>query len=131
MRLFGPRTARTRLFYASDIHGSEKCFLKFVNAARFYRADVLVLGGDLTGKVISRSEVIENADGRVVDLGAHELVGMGYANPTPFHSPRELPEAELESRLEALIATMREPERAIFAIHVPPVNSGLDMAPRL
>jgi Icc-related predicted phosphoesterase len=56
---------------------------------------------------------------------------MGYSNPTPFNSPRELPEAELERRLEQLIATMRSPRTSIFALHVPPANSGLDMAPRL
>jgi Icc-related predicted phosphoesterase len=237
MRLGGSKKRRLTLFYASDIHGSEKCFLKFINAARFYGAAVLVLGGDLTGKVViplvrqgadrylaqfqgerhlidgdeergafekrvrfngfypvaldpdehqaaaadpvlrddlfrevvsasvqrwveladerlggtgvrliaypgnddepwiddvlAASTVIENADGRVVDLGDHELVGMGWANVTPFNSPRELPEDELEARLEALIGTMRAPNRSIFALHCPPVNTGLDMAPRL
>src|SRR5215831_20807229 len=52
MRLLASRKRRLTLFYASDIHGSEKCFLKFINAARFYGTDVLVLGGDLTGKVV-------------------------------------------------------------------------------
>lgn len=42
----------TRLFYAADIHGSEKCFRKFINAGCFYEADVLILGGDLTGKIL-------------------------------------------------------------------------------
>ncbi|WP_219930672.1 metallophosphoesterase family protein [Sulfoacidibacillus thermotolerans] len=42
----------TRLFYTSDIHGSERCFLKFLNTAKFYQANVLVLGGDITGKVV-------------------------------------------------------------------------------
>lgn len=41
-----------RLFYASDVHGSEICFRKFLNAAKIYGADVIVLGGDLTGKVL-------------------------------------------------------------------------------
>src|SRR5215211_4204987 len=41
-----------RIFYASDIHGSEKLFLKFINAASFYEVDVLIMGGDLTGKVM-------------------------------------------------------------------------------
>jgi Icc-related predicted phosphoesterase len=41
-----------RLFFASDVHGSERCFTKFVNAAEFYRADVIVLGGDITGKAL-------------------------------------------------------------------------------
>jgi Icc-related predicted phosphoesterase len=42
----------TRLFFATDIHGSETCWRKFLNAAKFYRADVLVLGGDMTGKAL-------------------------------------------------------------------------------
>jgi uncharacterized protein len=41
-----------KIFYASDIHGSEKCFLKFLNAAKFYGTNVLILGGDVTGKMI-------------------------------------------------------------------------------
>src|SRR4051794_38360904 len=42
----------TRILFATDLHGSSKCFRKFINAAPIYRADVLVLGGDLTGKAI-------------------------------------------------------------------------------
>jgi Icc-related predicted phosphoesterase len=41
-----------RLFYATDVHGSERCFRKFLNAADFYRADAVLLGGDITGKAI-------------------------------------------------------------------------------
>jgi Icc-related predicted phosphoesterase len=41
-----------KLFYATDVHGSDRCFTKFVNAAAFYGADALLLGGDLTGKAI-------------------------------------------------------------------------------
>ena len=40
------------LFFATDIHGSERCFRKWLNAAEGYGATVLVLGGDVTGKVI-------------------------------------------------------------------------------
>jgi uncharacterized protein len=40
------------LFFATDLHGSETCFRKFVAAAGFYGADLLVLGGDLTGKLV-------------------------------------------------------------------------------
>jgi Icc-related predicted phosphoesterase len=43
----------TRLFFISDIHGSERLFLKFTNAGRVYKADVLVLGGDITGKTVT------------------------------------------------------------------------------
>src|SRR6188508_451760 len=41
-----------RLFFATDIHGSEICWRKFLNAGKFYKADVLILGGDMTGKAL-------------------------------------------------------------------------------
>jgi len=41
-----------RIFFASDVHGSEVCFRKFVNAGKAYKANVLILGGDITGKMI-------------------------------------------------------------------------------
>ncbi len=41
-----------RLFFATDVHGSEICWRKFLNAGKFYQADVLVLGGDMTGKAL-------------------------------------------------------------------------------
>jgi hypothetical protein len=39
-----------RIFFVPDIHGSVKCFRKLVNAGKFYRADLLIMGGDLAGK---------------------------------------------------------------------------------
>jgi len=53
-----------RLFYTGDLHGSERCFRKFLNAASFYEADVLVLGGDITGKLLT--PVVEEKPGRYV-----------------------------------------------------------------
>ena len=41
-----------RVFFATDIHGSEICWRKFLNAASFYKADAVILGGDVTGKVM-------------------------------------------------------------------------------
>ena len=41
-----------KVFFATDLHGSEVCWKKFLNAARFYGADVLICGGDMTGKAI-------------------------------------------------------------------------------
>ena len=42
----------TRIFFVTDVHGSEKCFNKFLSAATFYRPDVAILAGDITGKLI-------------------------------------------------------------------------------
>jgi uncharacterized protein len=41
-----------KVFFATDIHGSETCWRKFLNAAAFYKADLVVLGGDVTGKIM-------------------------------------------------------------------------------
>jgi hypothetical protein len=42
----------TKVFFATDIHGSDICWKKFIHAGKFYGADVLILGGDMTGKAI-------------------------------------------------------------------------------
>jgi Icc-related predicted phosphoesterase len=41
-----------KLYFATDVHGSEICWKKFISAAKFYEVDVLILGGDMTGKAI-------------------------------------------------------------------------------
>jgi uncharacterized protein len=42
----------TSIFYASDVHGSDRCWRKFLGAAKFYNVDALIMGGDLTGKAM-------------------------------------------------------------------------------
>jgi Icc-related predicted phosphoesterase len=49
-----------RVFYATDLHGSEVCWRKFLNAAKFYDADVLICGGDMTGKAMI--PLVEDSD---------------------------------------------------------------------
>lgn len=224
----------TRLFYAGDVHGSRVCWKKFVNAAAHYPAEVLVMGGDLTGKAlvpivregdgsysaevigerrvartaeeldqmqraistngmyplivdpseaeglaadaVRREEAFELAlqeelrlwveladerlaatgarayvipgnddpwtvdailaagtsvvacDETVEQVGPHELVSFGYSNRTPWHTPRELDEDEIYSRLKRLVEQLEEPGRAILNVHVPPYESSLDTA---
>lgn len=225
-----------RLFYAGDVHGSEHCFRKFVNAAAFYDADVLVMGGDITGKLMTplveekpgrfvaslfgrkqkvkrpdeledlereirfngfypyrcspdeyrrlqddeqylaevmttvmvdevrrwmriadeklagtgvrclimpgnddepevdavlRSETVENPDGRVVRLGDYQLLSSCWANPTPWDSPREATEEELAGIFANIARELDPGLPAIFNLHVPPYDSGLDIAAQL
>jgi Icc-related predicted phosphoesterase len=47
-----PKKKVTRLFYSTDLHGSERTYRKFINAGKFYQAEVLVMGGDITGKLL-------------------------------------------------------------------------------
>jgi uncharacterized protein len=62
MPIFSRRGSGPRIFFATDIHGSETCFRKFLNSAKFYEADVIVLGGDMTGKALV--PIVGNGDGR-------------------------------------------------------------------
>jgi Icc-related predicted phosphoesterase len=219
------------LYYASDIHGSELLWRKFLGAGTFYGADASIMGGDLLGKavvpierrddgrykltflgsarVIGADELeatessirfngfypwvataheiahhhkdqealfhevavrelqtwIDIADGRgngqrpfviagnddpwyvdellssargivfcddcVTRIGPHEMMSLSYANRTPWNSPRELDEDALYARLKALADRLEAPETAIFNLHVPPFDSGLDQAPKL
>ncbi len=52
--LFGKKSSAqaVRIFFATDLHGSERAFRKFINAAKFYNASVLIMGGDVLGKFI-------------------------------------------------------------------------------
>ncbi|HLC06070.1 MAG TPA: hypothetical protein VJK02_23785 [Anaerolineales bacterium] len=51
-----------RIFFATDVHGSEICWKKFISAAGFYGAEVLILGGDMTGKAII--PIIDQGNGK-------------------------------------------------------------------
>src|SRR2546426_1971332 len=62
-----------RIFFATDLHGSETCWRKFLNAAAYYHADVLICGGDMTGKAIVPL-VEENGTFEFALSGERELV---------------------------------------------------------
>jgi uncharacterized protein len=65
---------RVRVIFATDLHGSEAVFRKFLNAVSVYEATVAILGGDLTGKRIV--PVVEDPDGSfTAEFNGHELRG--------------------------------------------------------
>ena len=225
-----------RIVYAGDVHGSERCFRKFLNAAAFYDAEVLIMGGDITGKVMTPvvedkpgrftatvfgrrervkrpddledlekqirfngfypyrctpeeyerlaaddgyreevmtrvmvgevvrwvgiadeklagtsvrclimpgnddefeidavlgSERVENPDDRVVRVGDLQVLSSAWANPTPWDSPREETEEQLAARFERIAEELDPELPAIFNLHVPPFDTGLDTAAEL
>ena len=226
--------AQQRIFFATDIHGSETCFRKFLNAAVAYDCRAIILGGDITGKqlvpivrhpdgwevseggvarvmeteeardeaarrarasggypafftveererlvadkayreerfleailevmrawadlaverlqplgiecvinlgndddpevarALRESSWVRFAEDDVYDLNGVEVVSWGWSNRTPWNSPREQDEDQLEASIMAAAAKARDPEHAIFNLHCPPYNSGLDIAP--
>ena len=46
------RESGQRILFATDVHGSDACFRKFINSAQLYEIDYLILGGDITGKML-------------------------------------------------------------------------------
>ncbi len=54
----------TTIFYVTDIHGSERTFRKFLNSGKYYEADVVMLCGDITGKMLV--PIVKHQDGTYV-----------------------------------------------------------------
>jgi uncharacterized protein len=225
-----------KIFFATDLHGSEMCWRKFINAARFYDCDVLICGGDMTGKamipivdegdgrftvvmaderqvmgadevpdmeanirrrgyyplrvtperlheldvdagkradcfrevmlegvqrwmslaeeklkgsgvrifvcpgnddelevddVIRQSKTVELGEGRLVEIDGFSMISTGWANPTPWNTHREESEEKLGERIEAMAKQVPDTSRAIFNLHPPPFQTGLDEAPAI
>lgn len=115
--------AETRLFFATDIHGSDWCFRKFVNAAKAYKADVLVLGGDITGKqlvpIVPQSDGgwraseggtalrLRTDDERQTLLKRVAMIG-AYAVPLADEDEEERLRVDVDYRSERFLAAMRE-----------------------
>jgi uncharacterized protein len=83
-------------------------------------------------KAIAQSPFVINPVGKVIQLDEHhEMISFDHANPTPWHTPREWSEDEYYNHVLAAAGTLQQVTRAVFMIHVPPYDSGLDTAPEL
>src|SRR5262249_33796986 len=51
-RTDGAASTTLKLYYASDVHGSDRCLRKFLGAGRLSPGPAVIQGGDLTGKAI-------------------------------------------------------------------------------
>jgi Icc-related predicted phosphoesterase len=228
----------SRLFFATDLHGSETCFRKFLKAAEFYKVNVLILGGDITGKmlvpivetnqgkyrasyldmdwefesseklvgfedkvrsagfyphrvtqdemeslkadhsvveklflklmihrleswlslaeenlkdknvqcfitggnddpfeisdVLRKSQIVADPEDRVVRIDdSHEMISLGYSNPTPWRLPRDVPEETIAQKISEMTSGVENMSNCIFNLHVPPKDSMLDQCPLL
>jgi Icc-related predicted phosphoesterase len=75
------RPTRTlRIVFATDLHGADLVFRKFLNAAVIYEADVAILGGDLTGKRIV--PLVVNGDGKLVSAQDPDVISLGGGGET-------------------------------------------------
>lgn len=73
-----------KLFYCADIHAAESTFRKFTNAGNFYGADMVIYGGDFTGKMVV--PILQKRRGR------YECTY--YGSTVVIKNPEELPDLE-------------------------------------
>lgn len=76
-----------RILFVTDVHGSDVCFRKFVNGAKAYDAQVLILGGDVAGKRLA--PLVENGGGHYEGTLGHKTIRM--------ETERELSEFEADA----------------------------------
>ncbi len=82
--------------------------------------------------MIAQSSYVVNPVGKTIYLNEyHEMISFEYANPTPWHTPREWSEEEYYEHVKKSASTLKNVRNAVFMIHVPPYDSGLDTAPEL
>lgn len=95
----GQSAKAVRLYYASDIHGSESLWRKFLNAAKVYEAQVIVMGGDVTGKAVV--PLVQGPEGYEMELfGRRELLA----------DDEQLQEAETKVRANGMYPHRMTPE---------------------
>jgi Icc-related predicted phosphoesterase len=96
---------------------------------------VLNPGNDDTFAVdetLKKEPRIEYTVGKVYNIDDHhEMINCDWVNPTPWNSPRECPDEELERRLRTEIKKASNIERLICDFHAPPYNTPIDSAPKL
>jgi Icc-related predicted phosphoesterase len=97
--------------------------------------DVYITGGNddfySITDMLKKSPAIINPEDRVVEVGGHEMISSGYSNITPWKCPRDIPEEEIAKKLEEMTSQLKQPQTAIFNIHVPPYDTPIDLAPEL
>src|SRR5579871_6547763 len=95
-----PRSEAERtVFFASDLHGSEVCFKKFVAAAKFYGADTLLLGGDISAKMVVP----------IVAAGQHRYTAQFHGKPERLDDA-SVADFELRAANSGLYTERMEPD---------------------
>ena len=92
----------TRILYASDFHGSDACFRKFISAAFQYQANVLIVGGDVTGKAMIP----------IIHLGGGSYRGYLFGRKEEVSSQAELEKLKQTISNVGFYPIVLEPEEA-------------------
>jgi uncharacterized protein len=86
---------------------------------------------DVTDVIKASTYVIDPEDECLPIDDNHEMISLGFSNPTPWKTPRECAEEELVKRIDDMVHQVKNIKNCIFNFHVPPYDSTLDTAPVL
>jgi Icc-related predicted phosphoesterase len=82
--------------------------------------------------IIEESEFVVNAADKVIPIDDHhEMISLGWTNPTPWNTYKECSEEDMSTKIETLVTQIKDVKNSIFNLHAPPYGSGLDDAPEL
>jgi uncharacterized protein len=81
--------------------------------------------------MIDNAKLVHPCDRRVVQIDNHEMITSSASNPTPWDTPREMSEVDLEAHLKGLTDMVKNQETAIYNFHVPPYGYSLDLCAKL
>jgi Icc-related predicted phosphoesterase len=83
-------------------------------------------------QIIEESRFVKNAEGKVIEIdNCHEMISLGWTNPTPWNTYKECSEEELYQKIEKLTSQVQNIDNCIFNLHAPPYGSGIDSAPEI
>jgi len=77
-------------------------------------------------EIIQQSSYVVDPEDRVVTVDGHEMISLGWSNPTPWHTPRECSEEELREKIEKLVSMVSDMKGCIFNFHCPPKDTMID-----
>jgi hypothetical protein len=83
-------------------------------------------------EALNSSSYVVNPEEKVLSFdGEHEMITLGYTNHTPWNSPREVDEDVLGGMIEKMAVQVKNMSSAVFNIHIPPIDTPIDKAPKL
>jgi Icc-related predicted phosphoesterase len=83
-------------------------------------------------KALDAATYVINPEEKTVYIDdEHEMITLGYANHTPWNSPREADEDVLQQKIDRMTAQVKNMKTTLFNLHVPPINTVIDQAPKL
>ena len=75
--------------------------------------------------------MVAETEGKLSTLARASDDLLGCSNPTPWNTPSEMDDDEMEQRIEKLAAGVDRPERADIQPACPSARTPIDLAPEL